>query len=588
MAEGRPPKIWKIAILAVGGQGGGVLAGWITALAEREGWQAQSTSVAGVAQRTGATIYYVEMAADQAAKHGSKTPVFALSPAPGDVDLVIAAEMMEAGRAVTRGFVTPDRTTLIASDHRILAAEEKIHPADGRADAAGVRARVEPAAARFLAADFETPARAAGSVISASLFGALAASGALPFSRDAFEAVIREGGRSVQPSLEAFDAGFALAADGGQPTEAASIRSMEAPRATGPADQRDAFNRLERRVAALPEPVRAMASAGLQKVVDFQDTAYGAAYLNRLDTALAGDGAAQGWAFSIEAAKHIANAMAYDDVIRVADLKTRSGRTRRLRAEAGVAADGVLAVTEYFHPRLAEVVATLPTGLGSWLDARPGLSAGLARLIDRGRRLRSDGVLGFLALYLVAGLRPYRRKLLRHEIETAHLQRWFEHALGARDADYALGVEVLRCRRLIKGYSDTYARGQAKFDRVMAGLTLVEGRADAAAWILRLREAALADEKGETLAGALRTIQSFAEGSEEGGISELDGDAGQHHQDHAIEDDRRDPRREPVAERHGGGDRQHGEQAVEQLARLDHRTRRGGDDVDHAEGREEG
>jgi indolepyruvate ferredoxin oxidoreductase, beta subunit len=39
-----------------------VLTGWITALAESQGWWAQATSVAGVAQRTGATIYYVEMA----------------------------------------------------------------------------------------------------------------------------------------------------------------------------------------------------------------------------------------------------------------------------------------------------------------------------------------------------------------------------------------------------------------------------------------------------------------------------------------------------------------------------------------------
>ncbi len=50
-----------IAVLAMGGQGGGVLVDWIVALAERRGWVAQSTSVPGVAQRTGATIYYIEL-----------------------------------------------------------------------------------------------------------------------------------------------------------------------------------------------------------------------------------------------------------------------------------------------------------------------------------------------------------------------------------------------------------------------------------------------------------------------------------------------------------------------------------------------
>jgi indolepyruvate ferredoxin oxidoreductase beta subunit len=41
----------------VGGQGGGVLTNWIVELAESQGFRAQATSVAGVAQRTGATIF---------------------------------------------------------------------------------------------------------------------------------------------------------------------------------------------------------------------------------------------------------------------------------------------------------------------------------------------------------------------------------------------------------------------------------------------------------------------------------------------------------------------------------------------------
>ena len=168
--------IIKLAMLAVGGQGGGVLADWITDVAERNGYLAQSTSVAGVAQRTGATIYYVEMCRDT-----GRRPVFALSPAQGDVDILIAAELMEAGRAIMRGFVTPDRTTLIASSHRIAAVSEKIEPGDGRASSEKVRAAAEAASKRFIAFDMEKIAAEAGSMISASLLGALAGSGALPF-----------------------------------------------------------------------------------------------------------------------------------------------------------------------------------------------------------------------------------------------------------------------------------------------------------------------------------------------------------------------------------------------------------------------
>lgn len=50
-----------IAILAMGGEGGGVLADWLVDLAEQNGYFAQTTSVPGVAQRTGATVYYLEL-----------------------------------------------------------------------------------------------------------------------------------------------------------------------------------------------------------------------------------------------------------------------------------------------------------------------------------------------------------------------------------------------------------------------------------------------------------------------------------------------------------------------------------------------
>jgi indolepyruvate ferredoxin oxidoreductase beta subunit len=191
--------IIKLAVMAVGGQGGGVLAQWIEDVARGQGWTVQATSVAGVAQRTGATIYYLEMC-----PAGDRAPVFALLPAAGDVDILLASEMMEAGRAILRGFVTPDRTTLIASTHRALAVSEKMAPGDGIASSEEVMAAAEVAARRLVAGDYDAMAAAAGSVISASLLGALAGSGALPFPRVAWEVAVRAGGKGVEGSLRAF------------------------------------------------------------------------------------------------------------------------------------------------------------------------------------------------------------------------------------------------------------------------------------------------------------------------------------------------------------------------------------------------
>lgn len=497
--------ILKIAVLAVGGQGGGVLTGWIEALARAHGYAAQATSVAGVSQRTAATVYYLEIAPASAG-----IPIFSLMPAAGDVDILIAAELMEAGRAMLRGFVTPDRTTLIASTHRALAVSEKIAPGNGIANADEVMAAAGLTAKRFIAADYEALAVKNGSVISAALFGALAASGALPFDRPAFEAAIARGGKGVEGSLRAFAAGFAAAkGPAATATNAEAAKPAARPaalRVTGPRHLLADWARLKAEAESLP--VAEMALLGLRKVVEFQDLAYGAAYLRRLKAVLARDEAGRNFTLGREAAKYIANAMCYDDVIRVADLKTRGPRFARIAEEMRVKEGNLMQLTEYLHPRAEEIAGMLPARLGQKLSDSPAWMARLEHWFGKGRRLRTDGVISYGALYLLGGMKAWRPRTLRHAQEVAHLEAWLARALACLP-DYDLAVEVIRCRRLIKGYSDTHARGLSKYDRVLAALTLVAGRADAADWLRRLREAALKDEEGKALDGAIATVQSF-------------------------------------------------------------------------------
>src|SRR5271156_3562386 len=260
----------SIAVLAMGGQGGGVLADWIVELAEAQGWFAQSASVPGVAQRTGATIYYIEML-----PASTRTPVLALMPTPGDVDIVLAAEFMEAGRSMLRGLVTPDRTTLIASTHRAFAVAEKEKPGDGIGDPFVVVDALDFAARRTIAFDMEKLAVERGTVISAAMLGALAGSGALPFERSAYEAIVRKGARGANASLAAFADAYDRSRAG----------EREAPK-TGPAKRLDELpddaghpelNRLVARLRSdLPESARPLAFAGVKRIVDFQDVAYGA------------------------------------------------------------------------------------------------------------------------------------------------------------------------------------------------------------------------------------------------------------------------------------------------------------------------
>lgn len=506
--DGQLDVILKLAVMAVGGQGGGVLTNWIESLARARGFACQATSVAGVAQRTGATIYYIEMAAT-----GETAPVFSLAPASGDVDVVIAAEMMEAGRAIMRGFVTPDRTTLIASTHRALAVSEKSAPGDGIAASDEVRAAAELAAQHLVMFDLEHTAVTNGSVISASLFGALAGTGRLPFPRADFEDAIRAGGKGVKASLRAFGAAYEIA-QGGDRDTAVPGHPPAKSEVAGPARILSDWRGLAVRVCELPREVQDMARAGLRKVVDFQDIGYGSAYLDRVEAVLAQDHAGKGFVLTREAAKYIAGAMAYDDLIKVADLKTRGARFARIGRDMALRSDQKMQLTEYFHPRAEEIAGLLPARLGARIEASPRAMDWLDRWFAKGRHLRSDGLVGFLLLYVLGGHRAWRMKTLRHSQEEAHLEVWLSHAMSYVAADYDLAVELLRCRRLIKGYSDTHARGQTKFDRVCGAATVLAGRDDAADWVRRLRDAALSDEAGEALDGALATVRSFAKGAE--------------------------------------------------------------------------
>jgi indolepyruvate ferredoxin oxidoreductase, beta subunit len=500
-----------IAILAIGGQGGGVLSDWLIELAERNDWYVQATSVPGVAQRTGATIYYLEMM-----PFAGKTPVLAMMPAPGDVDIVIAAELMEAGRAIQRGLVSPDRTTLIASSHRALGILEKTAPGDGIANSRTVEAIARKKAKRFIVHDLQRLAEANNSVISASLFGALAGSGALPFPREAFEETIKAGGKGIGPSLAAFSAGAEAVALGDRalPAKAAKSKPAEPEPVGGSAQERSEYDRAVARVAAdFPADTGAMVMTGLRHVVDYQDAAYGHLYLDRLAELLTLDRARgraeRGHSLTNEAAKYLAKAMAYDDVIRVADLKTRSSRFARVKKEVGVADDQVIHVTEFMHPRVEEICGAMPARLGRWVEARPGLTRALDRMFNKGRHVRTDSIPWFLALYALSGLKRFRRGMLRHQVEEKHIADWLLKVRRAAAINYDLAVEVIRCRRLIKGYSDTHTRGEAKYDKVLSALPLLENRSDGADWIRRLREAALLDEDGKQLDGALKTVATL-------------------------------------------------------------------------------
>lgn len=463
-----PPPL-SISIHAMGGQGGGVLAGWLAEIAGQCGWLAQTTSVPGVAQRTGATVYYVELFPKPAP--GQPEPVLALMPSPGHVDLVVASELMEAGRAINRGLVTPDVTTLVMSTHRQYAISEKSGMGDDRLPDRPVLDAAQDAARVVVAGDMAAAAQANHCLISAPLLGAIAASGALPFPRDAYEEAIRASGIAAKANLAGFAAGF----------EGVNLSEVKA-------------------APALEDALQTLLELGERRLLDYQDQAYAALYRQRVQSVADLDGGDQ--ALSREVARGLALWMSFEDAIRVADLKIRAERFARVREEARARPDQILHIYEFLHPRVEEVCDLLPKAIGAWALSTGWARAWLERLFAKGRQVPTSKLRGFLLLSALAGLRPWRRNSLRYALETEKIEAWLTKIRDLAKRDPALALELARCQQLIKGYGDTYARGWRNYSTLFALIDQVDSAA-----LAELRQAALADDQGRALAQALQQRQ---------------------------------------------------------------------------------
>jgi indolepyruvate ferredoxin oxidoreductase beta subunit len=470
-----PDRPITILIAALGGEGGGVMADWLMEAATGSGYPAQATSIPGVAQRTGATTYYLEIYPAKRETLGGKEPVLSLTPSPANVDVMVASELIEAGRAMQNGFVNPERTTLIASTHRIYATIEKMQMADGRFDSERVIEAAGQMAKKAVLFDMRKLAQESGTVINAVLFGAMAGSGVLPLPREICEQAIRGGGRGAEASLRGFAAGYDIAAG------TARVPVPAAP---------------PRRAKELQDVL----DLATERLKDYQGAPYLALFETRMKPFLEGDAK-----LAAEVARHLALWMCYEDIIRVADLKTRATRFERVRREVGAKEGEPVVVIDYLKPGVEEFASVLPHFLGknliSWAERRGKLDA-----YNVGMHIRTSGIFGYLLVRALAWLKPWRPHSYRYAEEQALIERWLARVAEAAQRSTPLALEIAECARLVKGYGETHRRGKSNFlallDALVDNPPTSDPREQAAA-IRKAREAALADPEGKSLGAAL-------------------------------------------------------------------------------------
>ncbi len=261
-------------------------------------------------------------------------------------------------------------------------------------------------------------------------------------------------------------------------------------------------------IERLPQRARAFACLGVARLVDYQDEAYARLYVDRLlpiaeIDAAHGDGTCR---LTTEVARELALGMAYEDTIRVAELKIRPSRIKRVQGEVAAKDGEVLKVAEFLHPRLQEIAETVPAGLGRFLERNRLARRVLEGLTTKGRIVETTSIRGFLMLAAVARLKKppppepaFRARAgvsdrLARSCRNARQARLSARAWRSRNA--ARSSKATATPTSVAGKLRPHPRHSPRLD----------GRPDAAAKLTALRQAALADDTGAKLGAAVAAL----------------------------------------------------------------------------------
>ncbi len=486
----------SLLVCALGGEGGGVLTEWIIAAARHAGYAAQSTSIPGVAQRTGATTYYIEVFPTPIAQLGGKRPVFSLNPVPGALDALVSSELLETTRQIGNGMATAERTRVITSTTRTFTTMERMQMGDGRIDSDRLMDIVKAHSREHHFFDMGAMAREMGTIVSAVMLGAVAGSGLFPFKRENYEAVVSEGSSTSAASLR----GFAKAFDLVSITQLLSKDELLPRYSKG----------LQPDLASkFPAPVHEILSLGHARMLEYQGAAYAQLYVDRLQQVLqaeqAADPAASNhYATTTEMARWLALWMAFDDIVRVADLKSRASRWQRVVGEVKAKDDDLLKVYDHFKPGVPEFAALLPTTLATKLiawDRRRVLKGKTPWALPL--KVGTHSIIGMLSLRTLASFKWLRVRGSRYATEQSMITQWLQGVVQGTQRHWQLGHEIAMCGRLIKGYGSTNERGKDNLLHVLQHLAQGEDPQQAASAVKAARSAALADDAGKALDLAL-------------------------------------------------------------------------------------
>ena len=475
--EGKSDLI-KIMVPAVGGQGGGVLTEWLVQAFFLEGYDVQGISLPGLSQRGGSTVYYLE--AHPRPESPDKQIIFAQFPVPGEVDVIISQEFLELGRALQLGYGS-DRTTIVTSTHRIYSTLEKMPIGSGIYSDENLRKIATAFSSKLIELNALQLAKDNGMddlAVNAILFGALAASGRLPLSKASFVSSVEKVGVAVKTNLRGFEVGWNFVTS----SKYAESGKKSVVWETFVKTRADRLEEYEREVylgkvsrieTEFPKQLREIIAESLYRLIDYQDAEYADMYIDdvrevyRLDESMKGN-----LKLTEHFARNLALLMSYEDGIRVAELKIKSERFKRIKEEMRLRDDQVFKVVDYLKPDAEELYGLLPNVVIAPFVRI--IESPLFRKIWRRKKPitfaqtpTTTSFSGYLRLWLLAKIKFMRPHSYRFRKERALMRKYKESTIYYAGLDYKLGCLIARSGSMVKGYGKVRRRTIKAFYRFM-------------------------------------------------------------------------------------------------------------------------
>jgi indolepyruvate ferredoxin oxidoreductase beta subunit len=277
---------------------------------------------------------------------------------------------------------------------------------DGRYDDERLRRAIAAHSRAQLLFNMDAVAKSSGAMINAVMLGAIAGCGRLPLPAEACETAIRADGKAVEANLRGFRAGLA-AAQRCAPPDAGTARDALPPIHASALSMLDG-------AAAIPEIAREIVRLGLERLTGYQDEAYARLYLDRLAPICKADTRTHaGGRLAAAVARNLAVRMSYEDVIRVAEAKIAPQRFVRIAEEVGAGPNDPIIVVDYLKPGVEEICQLLPPRLARRILALAERRGWLGRLYF-GMEVKTSSISGYLRFWLLAKLRPWRRRSFRY------------------------------------------------------------------------------------------------------------------------------------------------------------------------------